>query len=147
MRISDWSSDVCSSDLHTLTLVVNQAAGGLLDGSITPEDIAERLGDAGFEVDLLSGSPAGIRERLERAVEMPSNVIVVAGGDGTINTAAQVLAGRGTTPAVIPAGTLNHLTRDLGIPGDFAGTIQVLRTGEATSIEGGGGQGRREGGG
>src|SRR3546814_4365179 len=64
---------------HTLTLVVNQAAGGLLDGSITPEDIAERLGDAGFEVDLLSGSPAGIRERLERAVEMPSNVIVVAG--------------------------------------------------------------------
>src|SRR3546814_20391655 len=116
MRISDWSSDVCSSDLHTLTLVVNQAAGGLLDGSITPEDIAERLGDAGFEVDLLSGSPAGIRARLERAVEMPSNVIVVAGGDGTLTTAAQGLAVSGQHLRGRTAGTPQHPTHSHATP-------------------------------
>lgn len=117
------------------TLLVNPAAGGLLDGAITPEDIAGRLGEAGFEVDLLSGPPEGLRERLERAVRMPAELIIVAGGDGTINTAAQVLAGSGKTLAAIPAGTLNHLTRDLGIPPDIDGAIEVLRNGQVTSID------------
>lgn len=121
--------------LRAVTLLVNPAAGGLLDGAITPEDIASRLAKAGFEVDLLSGPPDGLRERLERAAGMPAELIVVAGGDGTINTAAQVLAGSGKILAAIPAGTLNHLARDLGIPTDIDGAIEVLRTGQVTSID------------
>lgn len=120
---------------RSITLLVNPAAGGLLDGAITPEDIAARLAAAGFEVDLLSGPAEGLRERLERAVEMPAELIVVAGGDGTINTAAQVLAGTSKTLGVLPSGTLNHLARDLGIPGDIDGAIEVLRSGEPTQID------------
>lgn len=120
---------------NAVTLLVNPNAGGLLDGAVTPEDIAARIADAGFQVDLMSGPPAGLRERLERAVALPADLIVVAGGDGTINTAAQVLAGTGKTLAMIPAGTLNHLTKDLGIPGDIDGAVEVLRTGEPGLID------------
>ncbi|HJR25012.1 MAG TPA: diacylglycerol kinase family protein, partial [Acidimicrobiales bacterium] len=43
------------------------------------------------------------------------SVIGAAGGDGTLGTAAQVAAERDVPLVVVPGGTLNHLTRDLGI--------------------------------
>lgn len=43
-------------------------------------------------------------------------ILVAAGGDGTINAVASALANTDSALAVIPAGTLNHFARDLGIP-------------------------------
>ena len=41
--------------------------------------------------------------------------IVACGGDGTVNAVCQHLAGADGVMAVLPAGTLNHFARDLGI--------------------------------
>jgi diacylglycerol kinase family enzyme len=41
--------------------------------------------------------------------------VLVAGGDGTIATAAAALLGTSTELAILPGGTLNHFARDLGI--------------------------------
>jgi len=117
------------------TLVVNPAAGGLLDGVVTAEDIAARLTAAGFAVELLSGPPAEIRKRIERARDLPADLVVVVGGDGTINAAAQVLAGTGKILGLIPRGTLNHLSKDLGIPQDLDGAVDALSTGIARDID------------
>src|SRR3546814_13483984 len=43
MRISDWSSDVCSSDL-AVVVVVETFDGGLLDRAVHPLDLAIRPG-------------------------------------------------------------------------------------------------------
>ena len=41
--------------------------------------------------------------------------VLACGGDGTVNAVAQHLAGTEGIMAVLPAGTLNHFARDLGI--------------------------------
>ncbi|KPM54677.1 PA-phosphatase [Frankia sp. R43] len=63
-----------------------------------------------------------------------SRVLGVAGGDGTINTAAVVSLARGVPLAVFPAGTLNHFAADIGLsgPGD---TIKAVRDGTAVAVD------------
>jgi diacylglycerol kinase family enzyme len=51
--------------------------------------------------------------------------IVAAGGDGTINAVVQHVAGTDTTLGVLPAGTLNHFARDLGVR-DIDDALDVL---------------------
>jgi diacylglycerol kinase family enzyme len=70
-----------------------------------------------------SGTPADVRfltpERLYpeivRLVETAVPVVGVAGGDGTLRTAAQALAGTQTALAPLPTGTLNRFARRIGI--------------------------------
>jgi diacylglycerol kinase family enzyme len=49
----------------------------------------------------------------------------VAGGDGTIGTAAQVLVDHPAELAVLPGGTLNHFARDLGISTDATEALNL----------------------
>ena len=51
--------------------------------------------------------------------------VVVAGGDGSINQAVQVLVEVGLPLAIIPAGTANNLARTVGLPLDLEGAIAV----------------------
>ncbi|WP_298040460.1 diacylglycerol kinase family protein [uncultured Microbacterium sp.] len=52
------------------------------------------------------------REAIERGVE----VVLVAGGDGTVRAVAESVAGTGTPLAIVPSGTGNLLARNLGLP-------------------------------
>jgi undecaprenyl-diphosphatase len=61
-----------------------------------------------------------------------ARVVGVAGGDGTVSAAAAVAAETGRPLLVIPAGTLNHFARDLGV----AELDQVREaTGAGTGVE------------
>ncbi|WP_300266825.1 diacylglycerol kinase family protein [Microbacterium sp.] len=52
------------------------------------------------------------RKALERSVE----VVLVAGGDGTVRAVAEAMAGTGVPLAIIPSGTGNLLARNLALP-------------------------------
>ena len=60
-------------------------------------------------------APADLADRIRATLDKAPDWIGIAGGDGTIRTAAQQMAGRGVPLLAIPAGTRNHFARDVGL--------------------------------
>jgi diacylglycerol kinase family enzyme len=63
------------------------------------------------------------------------DVIVAAGGDGTVSSVAAALVGTPIVLGVLPLGTLNHFAKDLGIPADLAEAVAVLVDGRAAPVD------------
>lgn len=63
------------------------------------------------------------------------DMVIVAGGDGTVRECAGAMAGTNTPLAVIPAGTGNLLARNLGLPIDLADAVQVALSGHDRRID------------
>ncbi len=56
------------------------------------------------------------------------DVIAVYGGDGSISEVAQVLKGSDTPLAIIPGGTANVISKELGIPQNTIEAIELLKS-------------------
>jgi diacylglycerol kinase family enzyme len=78
-------------------------------------------------------------EDMERAVRdaaaSGARTVVVGGGDGTVRTAAQALAGTDAALGILALGTLNHCARDLGIPAGLEETARVVAEGHVHAID------------
>lgn len=98
-----------------LALLPNPVAGrGRNDRTVTT--VADRLRQGGASVRVLVGIDAADSERLARqALAAGVDGLVVCGGDGMVNLAAQVLAGTDTPLGIIPTGTGNDTARALGL--------------------------------
>jgi undecaprenyl-diphosphatase len=70
---------------------------------------------------------------LEKAAAR-ARVLGVCGGDGTVNTAAEIALRHGVPLAVLPGGTLNHFAHDLGVEGE-RDLVHALREGEAVQVD------------
>ena len=71
------------------------------------------------------------REAVRRGVDL----VVVAGGDGTVRVVCSELANSGIPLGIIPAGTGNLLARNLGIPLDETEAARLAFTGSARPID------------
>jgi diacylglycerol kinase family enzyme len=87
----------------------------------------EALKAAGVDVE--EAQPDELRNHMERAVKANTRRILVAGGDGTIASAAALVAGGKTELAILPGGTLNHFAKDHGIPTDLDEAAKVAAEG------------------
>ncbi|WP_448625826.1 phosphatase PAP2 family protein [Geodermatophilus sp. URMC 64] len=67
----------------------------------------------------------GVTELLQDATRDGARALGVAGGDGSVAAAAAVALEHGLPLAVVPAGTLNHFARDVGVdtPEDAAEAV------------------------
>jgi diacylglycerol kinase (ATP) len=99
-----------------LTLVHNPKAGM---GQPTADELRSALQDAGYIVEYCSVTSP----ELSRALDEATDVVMVAGGDGTVASVARRLAGRDVPLVVFPLGTANNLALALGVGniaiGDF----------------------------
>jgi diacylglycerol kinase family enzyme len=101
--------------VHVLLLVNSSAS------SVTARTrvVIQKALSADHEVTVAETSRRGHATRLAQgAATSGTNVVVVLGGDGTLNEAANGLAGTSTALAPLPGGSTNVFARTLGLPDD-----------------------------
>lgn len=115
--------------LHMIPAFVNRLAGN------APESRAalECAGTGAFDVQEIL--PEHLANCIRAAVERGARRIVVAGGDGSIGTAAGVLTGTGVELGILPCGTLNHLAKDLSIPLELKEAARLAVNGHAIPVD------------
>ena len=97
------------------------------------ESARDALAKAGIELEEVQ--PNDIEKRLKQAVDHGTRRILVAGGDGTIATAADLVAKTGIELAILPGGTLNHFAKDHGIPTDLGKAALVAGSGDVVGAD------------
>lgn len=101
---------------HSATIIYNPLAGPA-DSAATMESIAKRWRKIGWDVDVQPTKAAGHATKLAAdAVERGRNLVLAAGGDGTLEEVVNGLAGSLTIMGVLPAGTANSFARELQLP-------------------------------
>jgi diacylglycerol kinase (ATP) len=69
------------------------------------------------------------------AVDEHVDLVIAAGGDGTLHAVASGLIGGESTLGIIPMGTMNNLAHSLGIPLSVEAACTVLARGETRTID------------
>jgi diacylglycerol kinase (ATP) len=101
-------------------LVHNPSAGS---GRPTGEDLLAALDASGFSTTYCSTKNGD----LEEALAQPADIVIVAGGDGSVGKIARGLKDRKTLIGILPFGTANNIARCLGIAGKPEDLIKALR--------------------
>ncbi len=64
-----------------------------------------------------------------------TRLVIVAGGDGTINAVVNKFIEEEITLGIIPFGTYNHLAKDLMLPQDYASCVELILKGSVKKID------------
>jgi diacylglycerol kinase family enzyme len=117
-----------------LLLVVNTSASSVTDRARV---VIQKALSADHKVTLKETNRRGHAARLAQGAAADGlDAVVVLGGDGTLNEAANGLAGSATALAVLPGGSTNVFARTIGMANDpVEATSQLLSALAAGSVE------------
>jgi diacylglycerol kinase (ATP) len=124
------------------SLIYNPAAGAFNVEPILPKILAT-LQEYGWQVVMCHAHQRGDIGRLaQAAARQERQVVLVAGGDGSLNEAANALAYSQTALGMLPTGTGNVFARQLGIPipspwnpSKLVDAARALAAGEVRTID------------
>lgn len=115
--------------------IIVSAAAGRGDNTNVGDRLTE-IFNPDHEIDVsLAQSGAEVVELARAAARGPYQVIVAAGGDGTVNAVASTIVESDKILGVLPLGTLNHFARDMKIPFDLEAAAQVIIAGHTTDVD------------
>lgn len=63
------------------------------------------------------------------------DTLIVAGGDGSVNRAAAICRDKGATLAILPSGTANDFSRNLGLPHQPQELCELIATGITQTVD------------
>ncbi len=133
-----------------VTLMYNPTSGGALQsgGIVLPggrnqhlvwlEDATTFLkAETGVAPNLIATeTPEEALATLRDLVQRSAPLVIAAGGDGTLRTAANVLAGTDTALGILPRGTVNVFARELSIPlDDLTAALQLALHGRTRRVD------------
>lgn len=129
---SSPSNPAVRQPIRRVFVVLNTSAGGNATTDIQAA-IDEIFTEFGLNYEVYETTNAGDIPKLSRrAIEQGHDLLVAAGGDGTIAAVADALIGTSIPLGVIPAGTANVLARELGLPLDPRAACRVIAEQAAT---------------
>lgn len=122
-----------------IAAIINPISGAGMDPTVASrrvafirDELSRRGEQASIHVTERGGHAAEIAAA---AAAAHAELVIVWGGDGTLNEAGGVLAGTATALAMIPAGSGNGLAHALRVPKDPAGALDVALTAAARPMD------------
>jgi diacylglycerol kinase (ATP) len=105
-------------EIRDALVIINPNAGRARKAHLGPLDRARKiLQGHGIATDVANtDGPGAATEIARRAVCDRREMVIVCGGDGTLNEVVNGLAGSNVPLALLPAGTANVLAKELGLP-------------------------------
>ena len=123
--------------MATRAVLIQNPAAGQENWQEQVDAALTTLREAGWDVTLRKTAGQGDATKYAReAVKDKADIVVVAGGDGTVNEALQGLAEqRDTALAVLPGGTANVWATELGVGDDKTQVAQRIIQGQRRTID------------
>ncbi|HZV20256.1 MAG TPA: diacylglycerol kinase family protein, partial [Hyphomicrobiales bacterium] len=119
--------------------IINKRAGSAL--SLNCSELAREAQAAfarrGHELTADIVEPEELEATAAAAFLAAPDVLLAAGGDGTVRSVAKHVIGTGTALAILPLGTVNRLAHDLGIPLWPFEALNAIAAGEFREIDAG----------
>ncbi len=118
--------------MQNISVYLNQRAS---NGS---DDWQKKINTALFRSNVLYQTPADLNElyaNLDNDVENKVDAVMSVGGDGTVNTIIQRLAGTDVSLLVVPGGTANDFARVLGTSTNIKLIAQTIRQNKKKKID------------
>jgi diacylglycerol kinase (ATP) len=122
-----------------MTLVIwNGNAGGkrIGGGPASADDVAALLARHGIEADVrATDSDDEARSQLKEALARGDELVIAAGGDGTVGALVPDLMDRPVALGILPFGSVMNVVRMLGIPRDPEAAAEDLANGLVREID------------
>lgn len=122
-----------------IRVILNRSAGltGGLPGTATAIDrLRELLGRHAIEADIVEpADEADASTAVQRAVDDGVDVVVAAGGDGTVHLVAEGVIDTAAALGILPMGRVMNVARSLGIDRDVEAAAAVLAAGHVRPMD------------
>jgi diacylglycerol kinase (ATP) len=124
------------TDLKKVRLLINPNAGMGTELEQIRQSLLDHWDLPGTDLTIqFSKSKQDGQEKAKRAIEEGVQTLLVAGGDGMINTIGSVLIGSDAALGVIPTGSGNGLARHFDIPLDPSAAVKALAKASPKAID------------
>lgn len=117
-----------------IDVVLNSGSGTTADESA--DEITALFQVMGVDTRIHAlGEGSDVEATIRPVVESDAEIIVAAGGDGTVSAVAAAVSEAGKILGVLPMGTLNNFSKDVGIPQELDLAAEVIANGRITKID------------
>jgi diacylglycerol kinase (ATP) len=117
-------------------LIFNPSAGDVEESPYQLSEIITLLQTWRIIPEVMIVTPkTRIAPAVSSAIRHGIKLIIVSGGDGTIETVIEPMVGTTATLGIIPTGTRNNLALSLGIPPSIPDAIELIRRGHRIRID------------
>jgi len=118
-------------------LIINSKSGPNRDSLSRVRDLVELLATFRIRVDVRVKLRKSQARNVARAAAKKKryDLIIAAGGDGTVEAVASGLVGTRATLGILPLGTFNNVASSLGIPTDVRDACALIACGASRRID------------
>ncbi len=133
---NNGSLRITNASLRTARLIFNPESKANSKDPHSLETIVDLLSVHGIRAKInVRTDGKDVRRFAQEAADNKEELVIVAGGDGTIEEAASQLAGTKTTLGILAFGTMNNVARSLGIPLDLEDACALLGAGSTRQVD------------
>lgn len=102
---------------------------------LDPDQIQGIAKKFGLDCTFFIKPPSEIDQTLKTILQQDHQILLVAGGDGTVRAAAQLLYDSEKILAVLPTGTCNNFAKTLELPADISDIMALIKNKKIKKID------------